>query len=79
MPSKLDFSKNPFFNEKKLKPYFVAEVMDEWDRKFGQTYGYFSGIKPMLVIRDLELVKQVLRSIFNTFNLLTVFESFYII
>jgi hypothetical protein len=53
--------------------------MDEWDRKFGQTYGYFSGIKPMLVIRDLELVKQVLRSIFNTFNLLTVFESFHII
>ena len=78
MPSKLDFLPKRNINWN-LKPYFVAEVMDEWDRKFGQTYGYFSGIKPMLVIRDLELVKQVLRSIFNTFNLLTVFESFHII
>ena len=34
--------------------------MGEWDSKFGHTYGYFSGIKPMLVVRDLEQVKQVI-------------------
>ena len=42
-----------------------SEVMDEWDKKYGQTYSYFSGIKPMMVVRDLELVKQVCLKLWN--------------
>jgi hypothetical protein len=33
--------------------------MDEWDKKFGPMYGYFVGVSPRLVVKDLELVKQV--------------------
>ncbi|CAG7729685.1 unnamed protein product [Allacma fusca] len=35
-------------------------VYDEWQEKFGHTYGYYAGTRPTLVIRNLETVKDVL-------------------
>ena len=34
-------------------------VMDHWQRLYGQLYGYFIGMKPYVVISDLDHIHQV--------------------
>lgn len=43
------------------------EVMDEWQAQFGDIYGYFVGMKPYVVVSDLDVVQQVLISDFHKF------------
>ncbi len=45
----------------------TIEVMDAWQNEFGDLYGYFMGLRPYLVVRDLDMVQQVLISEFHKF------------
>lgn len=42
-------------------------VMDEWQAKYGDLYGYFLGLKPYVVVKDLDLVQQILIRDFHKF------------
>ncbi|CAF1007044.1 unnamed protein product, partial [Brachionus calyciflorus] len=36
-----------------------SEVLREWSKKYGKTYGYFEGHQPVIVTSDLELIQEV--------------------
>ncbi|ODM98491.1 Cytochrome P450 3A6 [Orchesella cincta] len=38
----------------------VTDVMAEWEAQFGLVYGYFRGTRATLVVRDSELIKDIL-------------------
>lgn len=42
-------------------------VMDQWQEEFGHLYGYYVGMKPYVVVRDLDMVQQVLIRDFHKF------------
>ncbi|CAL8118535.1 unnamed protein product [Orchesella dallaii] len=42
------------------KGKLVTEVMAEWENQFGLVYGYFRGTRATLVVRDAELIKDIL-------------------
>jgi cytochrome P450 len=39
---------------------FICHVYDDWEKQYGDLYGYFTGFQSTLVIRDLDLVKEIL-------------------
>ncbi len=39
----------------------------EWKQKYGRVFGYYFGFKPILVVTDLELLKQVMVKDFHNF------------
>jgi len=43
------------------------QVMDHWQRLYGQLYGYFIGLKPYIVISNLDHIHQVLVKEFQNF------------
>ena len=45
----------------------AIDVMDQWQAEFGDFYGYFIGMKPYVVVKDLDMVKQVLIRDFHKF------------
>ena len=45
----------------------AIDVMDQWQSEFGDLYGYFLGLKPYVVVRDLDMVQQVLIRDFHKF------------
>jgi thromboxane-A synthase len=49
-------------NMKELRggPLPLMDVMTKWEAHYGPVYGFFSGTRPSLVIKDLELVKEIL-------------------
>lgn len=42
-------------------------IMDEWQAEFGDFYGYYIGMKPYVVVKDLDLIQQVLIRDFHKF------------
>lgn len=45
-----------------------SEVVKEWTKKFGKTYGYYQGHMPVLVTSDLDLIQEVFIKQFNNFS-----------
>lgn len=45
----------------------AIDVMDQWKSEFGDVYGYFIGMKPYVVVGDLDLIQQVLIRDFHKF------------
>lgn len=45
----------------------AIDVMDQWKAEFGDVYGYFVGMKPYVVVGDLDMVQQVLIRDFHKF------------
>lgn len=43
------------------------DVMDQWQAEYGDLYGYFVGLKPYVVVKDLDMVQQVLIRDFHKF------------
>ncbi|XP_068226086.1 cytochrome P450 3A40-like [Palaemon carinicauda] len=46
----------------------ATEVIGKWLEEYGNIFGYYMGAKPFLVVRDLELVRQVLVKDFHNFS-----------
>lgn len=42
------------------KGKLVTEVMSKWESRYGPCYGYFRGIRATLVVRDTEIIKNIL-------------------
>nr|UOU03262.1 cytochrome P450 3045C9 [Brachionus rubens] len=42
-----------------IKNKNYSEVVREWTKKYGKTYGYFEGHLPVIVTSDLELIQEV--------------------
>jgi cytochrome P450 len=38
----------------------VLDVMTEWGGRYGRIYGYYAGVKPTVIVEDLDLVKEIL-------------------
>ena len=38
----------------------LLDVYDEWEQKYGSLYGYFAGVRPIIVIRDLDVINDIL-------------------
>nr|QST15052.1 CYP361A1 protein [Diaphanosoma celebensis] len=45
----------------------AIDVMDQWQSQYGDVYGYYVGLKPYVVVKDLDLVQQVLIKDFHNF------------
>lgn len=45
----------------------AVDIMDQWQAEFGDFYGYFIGMKPYVVVGDLDMVQQVLIRDFHKF------------
>lgn len=43
------------------------DVMDGWQAQYGDLYGYFVGLKPYVVVKDLDMVQQILIRDFHKF------------
>ena len=54
-------------NEIRDRSRLAIEVMDKWQNQFGDVYGYYVGLKPYVVVKDLDLVQQVLIKDFHNF------------
>ncbi|XP_068226701.1 cytochrome P450 3A29-like [Palaemon carinicauda] len=50
------------------KDALATNVIGEWLKTYGDVFGYYMGDKPTIVIKDLDLVKQVLMKDFNVFS-----------
>ncbi|XP_068226085.1 cytochrome P450 6a8-like [Palaemon carinicauda] len=46
----------------------ATEVIGKWLEEYGNIFGYYVGAKPFIVVRDLELVRQVLVKDFHNFS-----------
>ncbi|XP_068226696.1 cytochrome P450 3A29-like [Palaemon carinicauda] len=46
----------------------ATDILTEWLEKYGDVFGYYIGSKPNIVIKDLELIRQVLVKDFNNFS-----------
>ena len=44
-----------------------TDVMDQWQRQYGDIYGYYIGVKPYIVVRDLDLVQRILTKEFHNY------------
>jgi hypothetical protein len=42
-------------------------AINEWQEKYGRIFGYYLGFQPILVVTDLELLKQVMVKDFHNF------------
>nr|UOU03266.1 cytochrome P450 3045C6-2 [Brachionus rubens] len=45
-----------------------SEVIRDWTKKYGKTYGYFEGHQPVLVTSDLDIIQQVFIKQTSNFN-----------
>ncbi|XP_066941636.1 cytochrome P450 3A29-like [Macrobrachium rosenbergii] len=46
----------------------ATDVLGEWLEKYGDVFGYFVGAKPNIVVKDLDLIRQVLMKDFHNFS-----------
>ncbi|CAN8008039.1 unnamed protein product, partial [Ixodes pacificus] len=45
----------------------ILNAIEEWSSTYGDIFGYFHGFRPILVIRDPELIKQIFVRNFDSF------------
>ena len=45
----------------------AIDVMDQWQAEYGELYGYYIGMKPYVVVSDLDMIQQVLIRDFQKF------------
>ena len=59
-----------FGNLWELRRSGVAEfyIFERWKRLYGNIFGYFSGTRPVLVVTNLDLIRQILIKDFNKFH-----------
>lgn len=43
-------------------------VFREWSKKYGKTYGYYEGPKPVIVTSDINIINDVFVKQFNNFH-----------
>ena len=43
-------------------------MLERWNRKYGDFYGFYEGPQPVIVTSDLEVVKKVCVSDHHTYN-----------
>ncbi|KAM7296238.1 cytochrome P450 3A11-like [Ixodes scapularis] len=46
----------------------AARMFDEWVNKYGDVVGFYNGVTPMLIVKDLELIKNIQIKDFGNFH-----------
>ncbi|XP_025103420.1 cytochrome P450 3A29-like isoform X5 [Pomacea canaliculata] len=58
----------PFLgNARAIEKKGFLHALPEWRKQFGHVYGFFFALKPMLVVSDLDILKEILVKDFNNF------------
>ncbi|KAM7296239.1 cytochrome P450 3A2-like, partial [Ixodes scapularis] len=46
----------------------AARMFDEWVNKYGDVVGFYNGVTPMLIVKDLEMIKNIQIKDFGNFH-----------
>ncbi|XP_053386842.1 cytochrome P450 3A43-like [Mercenaria mercenaria] len=65
-----------FGNVLEFKGKNVLNVFNEWKQKFGSVYGFYEGLRPCIVVNDVDFARDVLSKHFEKFHMRTSFRPF---